>query len=70
MFVVLRIVLFVGAIFWLSPFRPGLEAELKPVPNPRLEAALKADPDGIGRLIDALTALPSERLRKPQETSA
>jgi hypothetical protein len=60
MFLVLRIVLVVAAIFWLSPLRPGLETERKMV-----EAAMpSADGSGISRWIQALETMPPRELAK------
>jgi hypothetical protein len=58
MFVVLRIILFVGAIFWLSPLRPGLRPEPRIVPKTLAEAGAHADLAGIERLIEALDMFP------------
>jgi hypothetical protein len=58
MSVVLRIILFVGLIFWFSPLRSELEKEPK---GPKL------DLDRIGRLIDWLGAVPAEERARVAE---
>jgi hypothetical protein len=70
MFVVLRIILFVGAIFWLSPLRPGLRPEPRIVPKTLAEAGAHADLAGIERLIEALDMLPSRRSLSAAEAEA
>jgi hypothetical protein len=54
MSVVLRIILFIGLIFWFSPLRPALETELKALPKVPANALAEVDLDRIGQLIQVL----------------